>query len=170
MTDEATFLQAILADPEDSTLRLAYADWLEERGDPRAEFLRVEAGLKERPLSRRRRTRLRLRLDELRLQLDRDWLILVDRTKIENCSFRFQYQCPQCWEALQQTDVTSVRFCTTCRKKVYYCRSVLEAQHCARNDRCVAVDSHLFRTRGDLAPPTPRYVLGALPLYRRNAD
>ncbi len=39
MTDEA-FLRAILAYPEDDTPRLIYADWLEERGDPRAELLR----------------------------------------------------------------------------------------------------------------------------------
>jgi uncharacterized protein (TIGR02996 family) len=40
MGDE-TFLRAILAAPEDATSRLVYADWLEERGDPRAEVLRL---------------------------------------------------------------------------------------------------------------------------------
>jgi uncharacterized protein (TIGR02996 family) len=40
MSDEV-FLRAILAEPEDSASRLVYADWLEERGDPRAEVLRL---------------------------------------------------------------------------------------------------------------------------------
>src|SRR5262245_57198091 len=42
-------LAAILADPDDDTVRLAYADWLEEQGDPaqqpRAEFIRVQVEL-----------------------------------------------------------------------------------------------------------------------------
>jgi uncharacterized protein (TIGR02996 family) len=44
MSDEA-FLSAILASPEDDTPRLIYADWLEERGDRRAELLRHDWGL-----------------------------------------------------------------------------------------------------------------------------
>jgi uncharacterized protein (TIGR02996 family) len=36
------FLHAIGHSPEDDTLRLAFADWLEERGDAeRAEFIRL---------------------------------------------------------------------------------------------------------------------------------
>src|SRR5262249_13335930 len=47
MTDGAALLQAILADPEDDTPRLAYADWLEEHGGDesqhaRAEFIRLQ--------------------------------------------------------------------------------------------------------------------------------
>ncbi len=45
MTDDA-FLKAILADPDDDTHRLVYADWLEENGGEaelaRAEFIRVQ--------------------------------------------------------------------------------------------------------------------------------
>jgi uncharacterized protein (TIGR02996 family) len=40
MSEEA-FLGAILAEPGNDLPRLIYADWLEERGDPRAELLRV---------------------------------------------------------------------------------------------------------------------------------
>ncbi|MFO0808491.1 MAG: TIGR02996 domain-containing protein [Gemmataceae bacterium] len=39
---EATFLQAIRAAPDDDLPRLVYADWLEERGDPRGEFIRLQ--------------------------------------------------------------------------------------------------------------------------------
>lgn len=41
MHDEATFLQAMQEQPEDNALRLVFADWLEERGDPRGELLRL---------------------------------------------------------------------------------------------------------------------------------
>jgi uncharacterized protein (TIGR02996 family) len=41
-TEEDGFLQAIRAAPDDDTPRLIYADWLEERGDPRAEFIRIQ--------------------------------------------------------------------------------------------------------------------------------
>lgn len=39
---EQTFIAAILADPADDGPRLAYADWLMERGDPRGEFIAVQ--------------------------------------------------------------------------------------------------------------------------------
>src|SRR5262245_27846051 len=42
MSDEAAFLAAIRAAPDDVTLRLVYADWLDERGDPRAAWVRRE--------------------------------------------------------------------------------------------------------------------------------
>ena len=48
MNDGAGLFQAILDDPEDTGLRLVYADWLEEHGDAdRAEFIRVQCRLAE---------------------------------------------------------------------------------------------------------------------------
>lgn len=44
-TPEAAFLQVILETPDDMAPRLMYADWLEERNDPRGEFIRVQCGL-----------------------------------------------------------------------------------------------------------------------------
>lgn len=44
------FLSAICAEPEDDTVRLVYADWLDENGDPeRAEFVRLQVAMPERP-------------------------------------------------------------------------------------------------------------------------
>jgi uncharacterized protein (TIGR02996 family) len=40
--EEPAFVAAILAEPRDDAVRLVYADWLEERGDPRGAFLRAE--------------------------------------------------------------------------------------------------------------------------------
>src|SRR4051812_31227057 len=42
MSDEATFLEALKANPADDTARLVYADWLDEHDEPaKAEFLRL---------------------------------------------------------------------------------------------------------------------------------
>ena len=92
------FLSAILGSPADQSLRLVYADWLEERGDPRGGFLRIQcqldgaapAGEQYRALPRprlpRRRTAhgaapageqyraLQARADELRARCPTDWL------------------------------------------------------------------------------------------------
>jgi uncharacterized protein (TIGR02996 family) len=48
MTDEAAFLRAIQAAPADDAHWLVYADWLDERGDPRGQFLRDEVQVAER--------------------------------------------------------------------------------------------------------------------------
>jgi uncharacterized protein (TIGR02996 family) len=42
---EAPFLAAIRADRDEDQPRLAFADWLEEQGDPRAEFIRTQCEL-----------------------------------------------------------------------------------------------------------------------------
>ncbi len=45
MNDHATFLRAILAEPDKDLPRLIYADWLDERGDPRGQFIRVQCDI-----------------------------------------------------------------------------------------------------------------------------
>ncbi|MBM3981374.1 MAG: TIGR02996 domain-containing protein [Planctomycetes bacterium] len=46
MSDRDALLAAILANPDEDTPRLMYADWLDEHGDPaRAEFVRVQCEL-----------------------------------------------------------------------------------------------------------------------------
>lgn len=45
--DEEGFLQAIRRDPEDPVPRLIFADWLEEQGDPRGEFIRQHCEYEE---------------------------------------------------------------------------------------------------------------------------
>jgi uncharacterized protein (TIGR02996 family) len=67
MNDEAGFRLALEDDPADDATRLAYADWLEERGDTRAEYLRLEHQLSQIPL----------RLAQLRKQIDPVWLARV---------------------------------------------------------------------------------------------
>jgi uncharacterized protein (TIGR02996 family) len=44
--EEEAFLRGIVANPEDDTARLVYADWLDERGFSRGEFLRNAVALR----------------------------------------------------------------------------------------------------------------------------
>jgi uncharacterized protein (TIGR02996 family) len=64
MDEEASFLRQIVASPGEDVARLVYADWLEERGDPRGEYLRlhlqVEAAVR--------------RMADLREGVDPSWL------------------------------------------------------------------------------------------------
>jgi uncharacterized protein (TIGR02996 family) len=45
MTERDAFLRAIRANPDDDLVRLVFADWLEERGEQGAEFIRVQCEL-----------------------------------------------------------------------------------------------------------------------------
>jgi uncharacterized protein (TIGR02996 family) len=76
--DEDVFLRAISAAPDDITVRLVYADWLEERGDPRAEFIRLQVRLREVPLEDPTRTALQTREQELRVDFPAYWLARLD--------------------------------------------------------------------------------------------
>ena len=66
---EASFLAAIQRDPNDEASRLVYADWLEERGDERAEYVRLENLMWKGPP----------RLAQLQRKLDPNWLMAVSR-------------------------------------------------------------------------------------------
>jgi uncharacterized protein (TIGR02996 family) len=156
MSEEASYIQAILAAPQDDGPRLAYADWLEQRADSRAEFLRTQILLASlRPKDPRRAVVMHL-LRDLRRGLDAAWLASVDRPPIENCGLEFRFECPRQWEALRHTENAAVRFCDACERRVYYCQTVGEARSLARLGECVAVDTTLVRRPGDInPPPTP---------------
>ena len=52
MSEEQAFLEQLARDPLDDMTRQVYADWLQERGDPRGDYLRLEielAGLRDGP-------------------------------------------------------------------------------------------------------------------------
>jgi uncharacterized protein (TIGR02996 family) len=67
MPDDDGFLRALQENPNDEGTRLVYADWLEERGDLRGEYLRLDHQL----------SHVLTRLDELRRQIDPTWLTAV---------------------------------------------------------------------------------------------
>lgn len=66
---EAELLATLQREPEDDEARLVYADWLEERADPRGEYLRLEVESR----------RIPPRLAELQRRLPADWLTAVGR-------------------------------------------------------------------------------------------
>src|ERR1700731_4683476 len=70
MPREQDFIRAIIANPTDDALRLVFADWLEERGDPRGEYLRTQTALTGLPKKDRRYAGFKKRLQELRPSID----------------------------------------------------------------------------------------------------
>jgi uncharacterized protein (TIGR02996 family) len=73
MPQDDAFLQAILASPDDDTPRLVYADWLDERGAPRGEFIRVQCELARLPDDHPRRKELEARERGLLQEHERGW-------------------------------------------------------------------------------------------------
>jgi uncharacterized protein (TIGR02996 family) len=73
MNVEDGFLQDIQAHPDDSALRLVYADWFEERGDVRGEFIRIQEEMNTLPVYSDRHAELKIRRNELREQIDAGW-------------------------------------------------------------------------------------------------
>jgi len=75
MTPDNPFLQALLVQPEDDTLRLALADWLDENDQPqRAEFIRLQIELARGVENRDRRRILELRQRDLLVAHDAEWV------------------------------------------------------------------------------------------------
>jgi uncharacterized protein (TIGR02996 family) len=78
MTHDAAFLEAIAANPDDDGLRLVYADWLEERDDPRGEFIRVQIELARMAEDDPRWLGLKKREQELLEKYQSTWLGVID--------------------------------------------------------------------------------------------
>jgi uncharacterized protein (TIGR02996 family) len=79
MTDDRAFVNTLLARPTDSTARLVYADWLDERGDVRGEYLRLSVEMSRHASKSRRHAVLSERLAALRPGIDPEWLASVSR-------------------------------------------------------------------------------------------
>lgn len=73
MSSEQSFVEAILHSPDDDALRLIFADWLEERGDPRGEFIRVQYALMDEKLDKRTWFELKTREEQLIAEHGRKW-------------------------------------------------------------------------------------------------
>lgn len=82
MHEDFHFLRSLFNQPSDAQ-RLIYADWLEERGDPRAQYLRLEVEL-HRPLTqgdKKRKAALGKQLNDLQRELDFNWVRRIWRTR-----------------------------------------------------------------------------------------
>lgn len=71
------FLPAILANPDDDTPRLVYADWLQDYGDEddhiRAEFIRAQCEVEREPEGTRRRRELERRIKAILKSHSKTW-------------------------------------------------------------------------------------------------
>jgi uncharacterized protein (TIGR02996 family) len=163
MNEELAFLTAIHDKPNDEATRLVYADWLEERGDPRGEFIRIECELATLPPEDQRRAQLTARAKELAKGFELSWLAIVSRPVLERGSVRFEFECPKKWENLTPTGGDLIRFCNACRQNVHYCASIDEALGHALRGQCVAIDLRVERKEGDLElAPVYRATLGLI--------
>ncbi len=78
--EDIAFQRAILANPADQTLKLVYADWLQDRADPRAEYVRFRVEManatppKDWHEAQEWRSRNKERQTELRRGFDPGWV------------------------------------------------------------------------------------------------
>jgi uncharacterized protein (TIGR02996 family) len=79
MVEETAFIRMILAAPDAVSPRLIYADWLDERDDPRGDYLRTLCELDTSALSSSREEALRSRLEATRNVIDPLWAALMNR-------------------------------------------------------------------------------------------
>ena len=151
LTDEdKAFIRAILDHPEELTTWLVYADWLDERDDPRAEFIRLQVNLLDPANLQSDPFGLLARLEEVRKKLDPNWVAIFDRPAIENCDEVFAFKCPKKWEKLHGTPNPLVRHCDACEKQVYYCLTLRQAQDHARQGHCVALSEAVPHSPDDI--------------------
>src|SRR5947209_10682193 len=87
MTCHDPFVQAIHDQPDDDGPRLIYADWLEEQGDPRGEFIRIQCVLAGMAADAERRPLLAARERELLAEFGSEWLGPL-RGLVEKWEFR----------------------------------------------------------------------------------
>lgn len=74
MSDAEAFEKAIIANPDERATYSAYADWLQERDDPRGEFIAVQLALEDESRSKAEREALKSREAELLKTHERAWL------------------------------------------------------------------------------------------------
>jgi uncharacterized protein (TIGR02996 family) len=79
MSDEQGFLETLAANPADDVTRLVYADWLDERGDPRDRYLRLEVELAGFAPADPRLASLEAELKQLRPGLSSEWCELAGK-------------------------------------------------------------------------------------------
>ncbi|MFT3699704.1 MAG: TIGR02996 domain-containing protein [Kofleriaceae bacterium] len=99
--DEEPFFRALRNRPGDELARMAYADWLEERGQVgRASFVRGET----------------VGYDQLEAHTREAWRIVVSRQPTQ-CSTK---ECPDRWDGFDATEDDRVRRCRICGRSVHW--------------------------------------------------
>lgn len=159
MDEEAGFLSAIHQTPAEDTTRLAYADWLGERDDPRyapkAEFVRLELRLAHAPDDDPVHHDGPPRLRGLAATLPLDWLAVLSRPPLEGCRMRLLRPCPGRWDRLFPLGSPTLRFCDRCERTVNFCGTLEDGRQRVRRGECVAMSPAVERRPNDLGAPRP---------------
>jgi uncharacterized protein (TIGR02996 family) len=159
LDEEAGFLSAIHQTPAEETARLAYADWLDERGDPphaaKAEFVRLELRLLHAPDEDPVHLDGPDHLRRVAAALAPDWLAVVSRPPLEGCRMRLVRPCPGRWDRLIPLGTPQLRFCDRCERTVHFCVTMSGARQYVVRGECVAVSPALERRPDDLGAPRP---------------
>lgn len=141
---EHDLLAPLRANPADEGGRMVYADWLEQRGDERAWFVRHEGDVEERAAPG-----------------EPAWRAITSRARIWRCH---REPCPNRWDLLAAiAGDERARTCTTCQWPVRYCVDAEAAFQIGANDRCPIVidagtdgrEGRLAFDRGLALPPKP---------------
>src|SRR5260370_14029406 len=74
LRDSEALLRQVLAHPDLDGPRLIFADWLEDRGHPRGEFIRAQCALAQLQRADARRAELQTRADELLKEHQLEWI------------------------------------------------------------------------------------------------
>lgn len=150
--EEMSFLRTILDVPEDRNILLVYADWLDDRCDSRAEFVRLLADRSGLPVGDPAYAEIESRLAQLRAELDPKWVMVFDPARVANCR-----ECP--WQAMAATDLLDIRICRECRRSVVYCHTLAEARQFASCGQRVALSTQIPQEQVEqepaLRPPPP---------------
>lgn len=146
MNDDAEFLAAIRAAPDDNLPRLVYADWLDEHHRPEGAYLRAECEFFAFMPTDPHRDEAQARMREAGEGIDPKWIAAISRTVIEHCDdILLGGGCDRRWDKLQPTSEEGVRYCTDCKRNVHFCSSIeAVAVHAERNE-CVAIDPRFGR-------------------------
>jgi uncharacterized protein (TIGR02996 family) len=88
VNDHHHFVQEVRANPHDDMPRLIYADYLDEAGDPRGEFIRIQVELSQLPVGEPARIELDERQEELLDAYAEEWLAPLRALGAEGVSRR----------------------------------------------------------------------------------
>lgn len=66
---------------------------------------------------------------------------------IRNCVFAFK--CDESWDDMTSTKIHDIKFCQTCQREVYFCRTDQQLREAINLNRCVSIEF--------IEPETKRY-------------
>ena len=69
----------------------------------------------------------------------------------------WRFRCPKQWDDLEETGQAGLRYCSACKKTVFFCDSFQELSLRSREGRCVAFQSNEGQERMLVGRPNVPY-------------